>query len=162
MTELSEAQAGILELAAATDTGAIETPPEANRATVASLIKRGLIIALPQADGPSRLMITTQGRAAIGVEAPAPSPTALDQKATPDSVGPTPKLKAPKGKIGMLVDLLAQPEGATVEAMMAATGWQAHSVRGAMSGTLKAKLRLCVTSVKCDGVRVYTLQPGEA
>ncbi len=61
----------------------------------------------------------------------------------------------PKGKIGSLVDLLGQPGGTTVEAMMAATGWQAHSVRGAMSGAIKKGLGLAVVSETTDAGRVY-------
>lgn len=64
------------------------------------------------------------------------------------------KAKA-KSKIETLVDLLKQPAGATLESMMAATGWQAHSVRGAISGSLKKKLGLEVASEKVDGVRTY-------
>lgn len=66
------------------------------------------------------------------------------------------KAKA-KSKIETLVDLLKEPAGATLEAMMAATGWQAHSVRGAISGSLKKKLGLEVTSEKVDGVRTYRI-----
>src|SRR5277367_5937537 len=58
---------------------------------------------------------------------------------------------APKGKIEMLVGLLRQEGGATIEAMSVATGWQIHSVRGAISGAIKKKLGLTVTSEKTDG-----------
>ncbi|MCH7795801.1 MAG: DUF3489 domain-containing protein, partial [Proteobacteria bacterium] len=48
--------------------------------------------------------------------------------------------------------------GATIEAIVAATGWQPHSVRGAISGTLKKKLGLMVTSEKPgDGPRRYRI-----
>ena len=54
----------------------------------------------------------------------------------------------PKGgtKLGAMIAALRQPEGATIPQLMQATGWQAHSVRGAMSGNLKKKLNLEVTS----------------
>ena len=68
----------------------------------------------------------------------------------------------PKGKIAQLTALLLKPEGATLAAMQAATGWQAHSVRGAISGSLKKKLGLDVTSEKADGVRVYRIAKGVA
>ena len=71
---------------------------------------------------------------------------------TADSVLPSPQ-PAP-GKLDRLVALLAAPGGATIAAMMAATGWQAHSVRGAMAGALR-KRGLVVTSAKIDGVRTY-------
>ncbi|MBE9554679.1 MAG: DUF3489 domain-containing protein, partial [Proteobacteria bacterium] len=49
-------------------------------------------------------------------------------------------------KQALLIDLLSRKDGATIDEIVAATGWQAHSVRGAISGTLKKKLGLTVTS----------------
>jgi hypothetical protein len=63
----------------------------------------------------------------------------------------------PKGKIGALVGLLRRPSGATVETMMQATGWQAHSVRGAMSGAIKKNLGLAIASDKTEDGRVYRI-----
>ena len=63
----------------------------------------------------------------------------------------------PKGKIPILVDLLTQPDGASITAMMQATGWQAHSVRGAMSGAIKKTLGLNVISEKTEAGRVYRI-----
>ena len=54
--------------------------------------------------------------------------------------------------------MLRAPDGATIEEIMAATGWQSHTVRGAMAGALKKKLGLEVTSEKVKGRgRVYKL-----
>lgn len=61
------------------------------------------------------------------------------------------------GKVGLLIDLMRRPEGAEIEEMMAATGWQAHSVRGAISGSVKKARGLAVTSVKEVDVRVYRI-----
>jgi len=63
------------------------------------------------------------------------------------------------GKVGVLIALMRRPEGAEIEEMMAATGWQAHSVRGAISGSVKKALGLTVTSVKEVDVRVYRITP---
>ena len=63
--------------------------------------------------------------------------------------------KAPGGKLDVLTALLKSPDGTTIEAMVAATGWQAHSVRGAMAGALKKKFGLVITSNKADCGRVY-------
>jgi hypothetical protein len=60
-------------------------------------------------------------------------------------------------KIATLIALLRSKAGADVKAMMKATGWQAHSVRGAISGTIKKKLGLKVASTKVDGVRTYRI-----
>ena len=66
----------------------------------------------------------------------------------------------PKGKIGLLVTLLSREEGATIGAMMDATGWQAHSVRGAMSGSVKKALGLNVSSKKTEAGRLYRIVDG--
>jgi hypothetical protein len=54
--------------------------------------------------------------------------------------------------------LLRQSGGATLKALMAATGWQAHSVRGFISGQLTKRMRLKVKSFRRDGERVYTIR----
>ncbi|MCB1352098.1 MAG: DUF3489 domain-containing protein [Rhodobacteraceae bacterium] len=57
-----------------------------------------------------------------------------------------------------LVAMLRAPDGATIEEIMAVTGWQSHTVRGAMAGALKKKLGLEVTSEKVENRgRVYKL-----
>ena len=66
--------------------------------------------------------------------------------------------KVATGKIAVLVGLLQQPGGTTIEAMMAATGWQAHSVRGAISGSIKKALGIVVISEKIDGARTYRIE----
>jgi len=63
----------------------------------------------------------------------------------------------PKGKIAALIEMLRRSEGATVDAMMMATGWQKHSVRGAMSGAIKKDRGLAVTSEKTEAGRVYRI-----
>jgi hypothetical protein len=56
----------------------------------------------------------------------------------------------------MVIEMLRRPEGATITQIMGATGWQAHTYRGAFAGALKKKSGLTVTSEKGhDGVRVY-------
>jgi len=61
-------------------------------------------------------------------------------------------------KLAQLEALLRRPEGATLHQISASIGWQIHSVRGAMSGTLKKKQGLTVTSDKAEeGQRVYRI-----
>jgi hypothetical protein len=58
-----------------------------------------------------------------------------------------------------VLDLLKQEGGVTLKALMKATGWQAHSVRGFLSGTVGKKMGLPVTSTKAeDGERTYSLK----
>ena len=66
-------------------------------------------------------------------------------------------------KLGALIAALRRLEGATIAELMAATGWQAHSVRGAISGNLKKKLKLEVVSEVVEGRgRVYRIPAEEA
>ncbi len=61
-------------------------------------------------------------------------------------------------KQALLIDLMKRKNGATIDEAVAATGWQRHSVRGAISGTLKKKLGLAVTSENLEGRgRVYRI-----
>ncbi len=61
-------------------------------------------------------------------------------------------------KKDQVIALLSNGQGATLPQLMAATGWQKHSVRGFLSGTLKKKMNLKVTSAKNPaGDRVYRL-----
>jgi hypothetical protein len=63
----------------------------------------------------------------------------------------------PTSKIAIAEALLRRAEGATLDHLVEATGWQPHSMRGAMSGNLKKKRGLTITSTKTDGVRVYRI-----
>jgi len=75
---------------------------------------------------------------------------------------PAPKRPTPRAgtKQAMLIEMLQRPEGATMEAIVGATGWQAHTARGAMSGALGKKLGLVVTSAMDDTRgRVYRIYP---
>ena len=64
--------------------------------------------------------------------------------------------KSPKqpSKLDRVEALLLAPLGTTIAEIMTATGWQQHSVRGAMAGALK-KRGLVITSNKVDGLRRY-------
>jgi hypothetical protein len=65
---------------------------------------------------------------------------------------------APGTKLATILDLLRQDRGATLDEIIAATNWQAHSIRGAISGSIKKKLGLPVETVLVDGRgRVYRL-----
>jgi len=61
-------------------------------------------------------------------------------------------------KTAKILALLRRPGGASLEQLRKATGWQAHSVRGFLSGTLKKKMGLRVASTKLqDGQRSYRI-----
>jgi hypothetical protein len=62
-------------------------------------------------------------------------------------------------KAGKIVELLSRPSGTTLDAMMRATGWQAHSVRGFISGVVRKKMKIEVLSEKPEkGARVYRIK----
>ncbi len=60
-------------------------------------------------------------------------------------------------KASRVIALLSRPAGATLKEIMAETAWQAHSVRGFISGQLTKKMGLKVKSFKRDGERVYRI-----
>ena len=76
----------------------------------------------------------------------------------------SPETKPKRGaKQQALLELLERKTGATITELAEATGWQPHTVRGAIAGVLKKRLGLNVTSEKIDGRgRVYKIEGGTA
>ncbi len=81
-----------------------------------------------------------------------PQPKQRSRRAEPKPSGSKPRGKTSPPAVrqgtkqALLIDLLKRKKGATIDELVEATGWQAHSVRGAISGALKKKLGLTVTS----------------
>ena len=198
MTRLSDTQLVILSAAAQrADLSVLPLPDSltlkggALNKVMDSLRNRGLIRVLGGDGGPERVVITSEGMAAIGVEAddneapaaadtaptsaeadsaadaPAPASEANGAKtrakskpargkgkakasqAAPAAGEPTAKPTPRAGtKQALMIELLKRPEGATVEQIAAATGWQHHTIRGAISGALKKKLGLTVEATR--------------
>ncbi len=108
------------------------------------------------------LVATDAGLAAIGIEpddatiAPAGATDAPTEEPAADT--PTETEAAPKARTlregteqAAMIAMLRAPGGASLDEIVGATGWQKHTVRGAMAGTLKKKLGLEVTSEKVEG-----------
>ena len=95
------------------------------------------------------------GRAKRSSSKKAAAPTA---KATKASSGrPSPDTKQDR-----VVALLQQPGGAALDVLVDATGWQKHSVRGFLAGTVRKKLKLPLISEKVDGIRTYRIGASRA
>jgi hypothetical protein len=94
-----------------------------------------------------------------------PSAKKAAQPRKPSGMPKAPKTKPVQRKrqgtkIETLLALLRKPEGTTVDEMAKATGWQAHSVRGCLSGAIKKKMGLKVLAErKEDGTR-YAIKEG--
>ena len=71
-----------------------------------------------------------------------------------------PAASTASSKLEQIVALLSRPEGASLAELVAATGWQAHSVRGALAGSLKRKGH-AILSEKVDGERRYRIGAGQ-
>ena len=84
--------------------------------------------------------------------APVP-PTAPESAAAPTEPSSLPT----QSKQAQLIALLHSNPGATMAQMIALTGWQPHTVRGMISGSLRKRLGLDVQQRSIDGVRVYRI-----
>jgi hypothetical protein len=71
-----------------------------------------------------------------------------------------------KGTVGSkqdrVIELLRRPGGATLDDLVKATGWQPHSVRGFLAGTIRKRLKLPLQSEKVKGTRRYRAKTGKA
>ena len=74
----------------------------------------------------------------------------------------TSKKADPGSKQSRVIAMLQSPTGATIAAMMKATGWQQHSVRGFLAGVVRKRLKLKLSSKKVDGNRVYQIAGGSS
>jgi hypothetical protein len=63
----------------------------------------------------------------------------------------------PQTKLATVIELVSRTQGASLAELQAATGWQAHSVRGALAGALRKKGHVIASTVE-DGVRRYRIE----
>lgn len=185
MTQLSDTQAIILSAAAQRPERIALPLPDSLRGgaaakVVGTMIAKGLLqevevnlrrgepVWRETGDGHGTTLVATDaGLAAIGIEPNDVETTPTSATETP-SEEPTPdaaperasSTRTPRAgtKQAALIAMLRAPDGATIEEITTATGWQAHTVRGAIAGALKKKLGLDVTSEKVEGRgRVYRI-----
>jgi hypothetical protein len=81
----------------------------------------------------------------------------LQKKSGAVAATPVLKISPPSSKIATVVEMMRKPGGVTLKAIMGATDWQAHSVRGAISGAIKKKLGLKVVSEMRGEERTYRI-----
>ena len=166
LIQLTITQATILSAACARDDGlvfpvtaSIKGGPVGN--SLKSLLKRGLIEEVPAADpdtvwrhdeaGSLTLRTTPLAYSALGIG---------DAEGAAPAVQPdlTPATRRKGTKQTQLIAMLTAAEGASINEIIAVTGWRAHTARGVISGVLRKKLGLKVTSEKNDARgRVYKL-----
>lgn len=151
--QLSDTQRAILAAACARPDGAV-FPIEAGvrggalKKVLGALVTRGLVTGEGEALTATRLAWETLGL--------------TQQEAPTGAVGPeaaaVPATYRTGTKQAQLIGMLRSEVGATIAEAVAATGWQQHTVRGAMAGALKKRLGLTITSDKVEGRgRVYRI-----
>jgi len=155
LPKVSPAQCLLLRTAARRADGRV-IPPDTLRGgarvkVLAALLQRGWI---EPADGGH--VLTDAGYAAIGQQRPMP-PDDIQPMDTVDDLQLLEGIPVRLGtKLAALVVALRRPQGSTSLQLMLATGWQPHTVRGAISGMLRKKLGLNVVLAHNDsGERVY-------
>ena len=67
-----------------------------------------------------------------------------------------------RSKQARVIAMLQSPTGATIAAIMKATGWQSHSVRGFLAGVVRKRLKLTLASKKVNGNRIYQIASGDS
>ncbi|OIT10691.1 hypothetical protein BL243_24305 [Ralstonia solanacearum] len=152
--QLTPAQHAILAYAIQHTSGKIEWFPDnfkggARKKVLEGLIKRDLI-----ATAGDDWLVAAEGYNALALKAPqpeAPAPEAEPARKTPRT--------RENSKQAQVIAMLRHPEGATITEICKATGWQAHTVRGAFAGTFKKRLGLTIVSEKSvDSERVYRIE----
>ncbi|PRY19759.1 uncharacterized protein DUF3489 [Aliiruegeria haliotis] len=174
MSELTDTQIRILELAAArNDALAMPLPKGLHGAAakkavtrimelgfleeVDANITRGETLWRETGDGHGLTLIATEAGLAAVELSPAEIRTRLDRR-NPEPLETGPSVPRAGTKQAGLIEMLSAPGGATIAEISEATGWQAHSVRGAISGTLRKKLGLTVeATAEPERGRVYRI-----
>jgi len=189
-TRLNDTQLVILSTAAGRDdrmalplAKSLALDEATTQRAIKALLKRNLIEEAQAAldapswrttdDGPVGLVITEAGLKAIGLDklvtggaADSVRSSGKGQHSKRPGKAPRAARRNPGNSVGArtkadtVIALLGRKNGATVPNLIDATGWQPHSIRGFISGTLKKRMGLTVTSDKpANGERRYRIEP---
>ena len=157
--KLTATQTTVLKAAANRPDGNIEPLPTnlrggARTAVIDGLRARGLI-----ADADGHHLLTDAGYTAVGKRRPVLK--GVHKMDAPDALTRSegiPRTSRSGTKLATIIDAMRHPGGATIAQMMAGTGWQAHTVRGAISGMVRKRLGYEVVTEKgADGQRAYRI-----
>jgi hypothetical protein len=157
--KLTDTQTAILKAAAGRPDGNIEPLPPTLRGGARAKVIEGLLARGLAADANGHILLTDAGYAVIGKRRPVPKGIrrmdASDALTKRETTAPTIR---PGTKLAAMVEAMRSPGGATIAQMMASTGWQAHTVRGAISGMVRKRLGYeVVTEKAADGQRAYRI-----
>ena len=157
--KLTDTQAAVLKAAAGRTDGNLEPLPPTLRGgarakVIETLLARGLIV-----DADDRHLLTDAGYAAVGKRRPIPKGVQkMDASDALTKREPIPRTIRPDTKLAAIIDAMRNPDGATIAQMMAGTGWQAHTVRGVISGMVRNRLGFEVVTEKgAGGQRAYRI-----
>jgi hypothetical protein len=149
-TQLTATQQAILAHAHQHTAGKIEWFPENIKGGARQKVLDGLLNRALITKSASDWLMAAEGYDALGL----PRKGASNAPAVETTAAPA-NLKTPRtrenSKQAQMIELLKRPDGATLNQLIGATGWQACTVRGAMAGALKKKLGLTITSDKATG-----------
>ena len=149
-SKITDTQIAVLKAAAGRPDGNIDPLPTTLRGGARTQVIKGLLVKGLAAKSGQGHVLTEAGYAAIGKRRPVSK--------APQELEAMPRLLRPGTKLAAIIDAMRHPSGATIAQIMAGTGWQAHTVRGAISGMVRKRLGYEVVTEKgADGQRAYRI-----
>ena len=156
-TTLTATQQAILAHAHQHTDGKIEWFPENIKGGARQKVLNGLFNRALITKSASNWFIAAEGYDALGVPRKSAEKASAPDLTDAPAITKTPRARE-NSKQAQMIELLKRPDGATLNQLVEATGWQSHTVRGAMAGSLKKKLGLTITSEKVtDQERTYRI-----